>query len=163
MVMIAFEQIVAELEPAIARIVASYERNPATRQDLAQEVLFAIFKSLPALRDPAKLRPFIFRIAHNRCLDHVIRHSNRPKLDPLVDDLPGTDASPEQRFLSRERSLTLIEAVRALEIPYRQVITLLLEDLSYTEIAETLGITISNVGVRVNRAKTQLKELLNES
>lgn len=161
--MIDFDQIVGELGPAIARIVASYERNPATREDLAQEILVAIFKSLPALRDPAKLRPFIFRIAHNRCLDHVIRHSNKPRMDTLIDDLPAIDDSPEQRLLARERSSSLLEAVRGLEIPYRQVMTLLLEDLSYAEIAETLGISISNVGVRVNRAKIQLKGLLNQS
>jgi RNA polymerase sigma-70 factor (ECF subfamily) len=160
MIMTAFEQIVTELGPGIARVVASYERNPVARQDLAQEVLIAIYKSLPALRDQTKLRPFVFRIAHNRCLDHVIRHSKKPKMDELPHDLCGSDDSPEQHMVARERSRSVIDAVRALEIPYRQVMTLLLEDMSYAEIAETLGITISNVGVRVNRAKNQLKTLL---
>jgi DNA-directed RNA polymerase specialized sigma24 family protein len=45
-----------------------------------------------------------------------------------------------------------VQAVRQLELPYRQVMPLLLEDLSYIEIGETLGISVANVGVRVNRA-----------
>ena len=54
----------------------------------------------------------------------------------------------------------LLEAVRRLSLPYRQVMTLILEDMTYEEIAETLGITVTNVGVRVNRAKQQLKVML---
>jgi RNA polymerase sigma-70 factor (ECF subfamily) len=160
--MVEFEEIAAEFGPAIARIAASYERNPATQQDLAQEVLVAIFKSLPALRDPARLRPFVFRIVHNRCLSHVIKYANKPKMESLNDDLPGGEDNPQRHLLAGERSRCLLDAVRTLEIPYRQVVTLLLEDMSYAEIAEALGMTISNVGVRVNRAKSQLRALLNE-
>jgi RNA polymerase sigma-70 factor (ECF subfamily) len=160
--MVEFEEIAAEFGPAIARIAASYERNPATQQDLAQEVLVAIFKSLPALRDPARLRPFVFRIVHNRCLSHVIKHANKPKMESLNDELPGGEDNPQRQLLAGERSQRLLNAVRTLEIPYRQVVTLLLEDMSYAEIAEALGMSISNVGVRVNRAKSQLRALLNE-
>jgi RNA polymerase sigma factor (sigma-70 family) len=157
-----FEEVAAEFGSAIGRIVASYERNSATQQDLAQEVLVAIFKSLPSLRDPGRLRPFILRIIHNRCLVHVIKHANRPKMESLDDELPGHEENPQRHLLASERSHRLLDAVRSLKIPYRQVVTLLLEDMSYAEIAEALGLSISNVGVRVNRAKIQLKELLNE-
>jgi len=159
--MVRFEDVAAEFGPAIARIVATYECNAATRQDLTQDILVAIFKSLHALRDPTRLRPFVFRIVHNRCLDHVIRHASKPRMDALTAELPDSDEDPRQRFLSRENSGRLLEAIRSLEVPYRQVVTLLLEDMSYAEIADALGITISNVGVRVNRAKTQLRQLLN--
>ena len=64
--------------------------------------------------------------------------------------------------MESERSRRLVEAVRALSLPYRQVITLLLEDLSYEEIAEALGLTVNNVGVRINRAKAQLKAMLSD-
>jgi RNA polymerase sigma factor (sigma-70 family) len=84
-------------------------------------------------------------------------------MDELPEVLRGSEESPEESLLVQERSRGLLDAVRSLEIPYRQVMTLLLEDMSYAEIAETLGITISNVGVRVNRAKSQLKILLERS
>ena len=51
-------------------------------------------------------------------------------------------------------------AIRRLPIGHRQVVSLLLEDMSYKDIADVLEINISNVGARVNRAKTRLKEIL---
>jgi RNA polymerase sigma factor (sigma-70 family) len=154
------EQVIAELGPGLARIASSYERNPALREDLVQEILFAVSRALPRLEDSGKLKPFVFRIAHNRCVDHVVKHAAQPGTKELSPDLPDSDATPEAQLLARETSRRLVEAVRALDLPYRQVMTLLLEDLSYGEIAEALAITPTNVGVRVNRAKAQLKALL---
>ena len=57
----------------------------------------------------------------------------------------------------------LLRAVRGLPMIYREVIVLLLEGLEYREIAEVVGITESNVGVRLNRARKQLKTLLEET
>ena len=52
-------------------------------------------------------------------------------------------------MIATERSHALLDAVRRLTLPYRQVITLVLEDLTYAEIADVLGISVVNVGVRV--------------
>ena len=52
------------------------------------------------------------------------------------------------------------ESIRRLPIPFRQVITLTLEGMSYAEIAEVLGINESNVGVRLNRARQMLRRLM---
>jgi RNA polymerase sigma-70 factor (ECF subfamily) len=155
-----FDRIVAELGPALMRVASSYERNPALREELVQDMLLAIAQSLPRLRDKARIKPFVFRIAHNKGVDHVARHVADPATEEVPTQLPSRDCSPEQELMARQRSERLAGAVRRLELPYRQVITLLLEDLSYGEIAEALGISLSNVGVRVNRAKAQLRILL---
>ena len=152
--------VVTHFTPALARVVASYERDRALQDELLQEVLMAILSSLPRLTHEDKLKPFVFRIAHNRCLSHVAKRMRERAHEGTLDD-PAADASShEQVLIERERSERLLEAVRQLTLPYRQVMTLILEDMSYEEIAETLGITIANVGIRVNRAKQQLKELL---
>jgi len=156
----SFEQVIAEFGPGLARIAASYERNRALQQDLLQEIQVALFRSLSQLKDAAKMRAFIFRIAHNCCVDHVVRHAGEPATTEVSTELPSDTHTPEQDVMARDRTRRLVEAVRRLELPYRQVITLLLEDMSYLEIADALGITVANVGVRVNRAKSQLKELL---
>lgn len=154
-----FEQVIDDLGPALGRVAASYERNTALREELLQEIWLAVFRSLPQLKDAAKLRSFVFRIAHNCCVDHVVKHAGAPATTAdIPPDLQSHESTPEQHLLGRERSRRLVEAVRRLELPYRQVITLLLEDMSYSEIAEALGISVANVGVRVNRAKVQLKE-----
>jgi RNA polymerase sigma factor (sigma-70 family) len=152
---------VTRFAPALARIVSSYERDTALRDELLQEVLIAVVTSLPRLMEVGKLKPFLFRIAHNRCLTHVAQRMRERGNEEYIDEVAADVASQEQVQIARERSERLIEAVRRLGLPYRQVITLVLEDLNYEEIAETLGISVTNVGVRVNRAKQQLKAMLN--
>jgi RNA polymerase sigma-70 factor (ECF subfamily) len=154
------DQVIAELGPAIVRVAAAYERDRALREELVQEILFAVARALPRLSDPGKLKPFVFRIAHNRAVSHVARRVREPGVGEGLEQIASEAPSQEQALIAGERSAALLEAVRALKLPYRQVITLVLEGLSYEEIAETLGLSLSNVGVRVNRAKRQLKEML---
>lgn len=156
----SFEHIIDDLGPALARIAAAYERNGLLRQELLQEIRLVLFQSLPQLKDAAKLRPFVFRIAHNCCVDHVVRYARQPPMTGVSEELPSEAPTPDEELMAQERTRRLVEAVRRLELPYRQVITLLLEDMSYQEIADTLGLTLSNVGVRVSRAKARLQELL---
>lgn len=154
------EQVIARFAPALARVAASYERNRALREELLQEICLAIVSALPRLRDEAKLKSFVFRVAHNRAVSHVARRVREPSAGADVDALASDEPSQEQALIAAERSAVLLEAVRRLKLPYRQVITLVLEELTYEEIAEALGLSVSNVGVRVTRAKQQLKELL---
>jgi RNA polymerase sigma factor (sigma-70 family) len=155
-----FQIVIEDLGPALARIAASYERNAALREELLQEIRMAVFSALPRLRDAAKRKTFVLRIAHNCCVDHVVKHAAIPITEDIPEDFRSDDSTPEDQLLEQENSHLLVEAVRRLELPYRQVMTLLLEDLSYVEIADTLGISLVNVGVRVNRAKAQLKEFM---
>lgn len=153
-------QVVTQFGPALARVVATYERDRALRDELLQDVLMAIITSLPRLTHPEKLKPFVFRIAHNRSLSHITRRIRERSYQESVDDLDVPIASQEQVLIQAERGERLLAAIRRLALPYRQVMTLLLEDLSYEDIAEALSISVVNVGVRVNRAKKQLRELL---
>lgn len=161
--MASVEQVIADYGPALARIAGAYERDRALRDDLVQDIAVAVWRALPSLKDEAKLKPFVFRIAHNRAVSHVARQAARPRQDELSDALRDGAPDPEQSLHETERSRRLVEAVRGLSLPYRQVITLLLEDLSYEEIAEALGLTVNNVGVRINRAKAQLKAVLSDA
>ena len=158
--MAKLEGIITAYGPALARVAASYEADPALREDLLQEIMLAVYKALPSLKDQKRLAPFVFRIAHNRSVTHVIQQSSRRKL--IIPAENDEAATPEDSLLLSERSRRLASAVRRLPLPYRQVVTLVLEDLSYAEIAEALGLTPSNVGVRVNRAKAQLRALLDD-
>jgi RNA polymerase sigma factor (sigma-70 family) len=157
--MVELEQIIAAYGSGLSRVAGSYEADPALQEDLLQDILIAIHGALPSLQNDESLAPFVYRIAHNRCVSHVVRQSSRRKRDisPVEHEVPVT---PEQLLLIDERSRMVAHAVRRLPLPYRQVMTLVLEELTYAEIAEALDLTVTNVGVRVNRAKAQLKELL---
>ena len=154
------EDIIAAYGSALARVAASYEANPALQEDLLQEILLAVHRALPSLKHEERLAPFIFRIAHNRSVTHVIRQSAQRTRE--LPQLAEETETPEQLLLADERSRRVAAAVRRLPLPYRQVTMLLLEELSYAEIAEALGISLSNVGVRVNRAKALLKAMLDD-
>jgi RNA polymerase sigma-70 factor (ECF subfamily) len=156
------DKVVAEFGPALARVAAAYERDRALREELVQDMLLAVVTALPRLKDPTRLRPFVFRIAHNRAVSHVAKRVREPKAEEADEQLASDAMGQERALIARQQSAALVEAVRALPLPYREVITLLLEDLSYEEIAETLGLSLSNVGVRINRAKQKLKERLGD-
>ena len=159
---IGIDEVIRQYGPALARLVASYEHDRALREELLQEIFMALVSALPRLRDAAKLKTFVFRVAHNRAVRHI-QVRVREKTSALEsDDIAAEAPSHEQAMIASERSARLLEAIRDLTLPYRQVITLLLEDFTYPEIAEALGISEANVGIRINRAKQQLKEVLRE-
>lgn len=162
--MIEIARIIADYGPGLGRVAASYEADPALQEDLLQEILIAIHRALPSLENPASLAPFVFRIAHNRSVTHVVKRAGERRRAAQDAAEPELDsATPEQLLIADERARRLAAAVRRLPLRYRQVITLLLEDLSYAEIAEALEISLSNVGVRVNRAKAQLRTMLDDA
>lgn len=160
--MTLFDTVLKAHAPGLARVAATYEADRSLREDLVQDILLAVHLSLHSLEHPDRLRAFVYRIAHNHGVNHVIRRTSLKRREPMIEPQEDTLATPEDEVLSTERARRLTSAVRRLPLPYRQVISLLLEDLSYAEISDALGLTHSNVGVRINRAKTMLRELLDE-
>jgi RNA polymerase sigma factor (sigma-70 family) len=102
----------------------------------------------------------VFRIAHNRGMSHLARH--RLPMADLDEDVepPDVRPNPEQALSSEQQGRRLFEAVERLSLGYRQVVTLALEGMTYSEIAEVLGITESNVGARFTRAREMLRRLV---
>ncbi len=156
--MMRLQEIIDVYGRSLARVASAYEADASLQEDLLQDILLSIHRALPALKDLGRIAPYIFRIAHNRGVNHVVRRVADKKA-PAGDE-EAVVPTPEQTLLASERSAQLIAAIRLLPLPYRQVMMLFLEELSYPEIAQALGITTSNVGVRLNRAKAQLKATL---
>ncbi len=145
----------------IARIASSYEARPELAEELVQDALLAIWRALPKYRGEANPKTYAARIAHNICISHVRKASKR-KTEALDERLPDATPGPEaiaDQSLQREK---LLDAVRQLNLANRQIVTLHLEGFSNVEIAETLGLTANNVGVRLARARTELKTLLGD-
>lgn len=153
------QAVLKEFGAGLARVAASYERNAALREELVQEISLAVVTALPSLRDRALLRAFVFRIAHNCAVRHAVRNMRLRRIEGEYAAGAENSVLPAATD-SDDRQERLMEAVRSLKLPYRQVITLLLEGLSYEEIARAAGISVNNVGVRINRAKAELKAML---
>jgi len=158
-----FNRILREYGPALSRLAFGYERVPSLREELMQEIALAIWQALPHFRGECSERTFVYRIGHNRGLTHAVRR--RPEHEPL-DELPqrlepvDRKPHPEDAIAKTQERNRLRSAIQGLPLPYRQVVMLMLEELSHAEIAEVLGISESNVAVRMNRARKALKEAL---
>jgi RNA polymerase sigma-70 factor (ECF subfamily) len=158
-----FDRILREHGPAISRLASSYEAIASTREELIQDIALAIWQALPHFRGECSERTFVFRIAHNRGLSHAWkRRSIHQPLDDLEEAGQPIDPRPlpEEHAAQTRQRAQLMHAIQSLPMPHRQVLVLLLEGLSYAEMAEVLGITENNVGVRLSRARTALKEVL---
>ena len=156
-----FNRIISEFGPALSRLAYGYEKVASVREELTQEIALAIWQALPYFRGACSERTFVYRIAHNRGLTHAYRR--RPEHDPLDELLlePVDPAQrPEERVAVADQHHRLRDAIQQLPLAYRQVVMLMLEDLSHKEIGEVLGISESNVAVRMNRARKALKEAM---
>jgi RNA polymerase sigma factor (sigma-70 family) len=154
-----YDRLWAEFGASIGRLTSSYESRAHAREDLLQDIRLAIWTALPRFRGDASLRTFVFRIAHNRALTHVWKRKKAGKPEE-PEDVVDARENPEASAIHDANRARLLEAVRGLPIPFRQVITLALEDLPHSEIAEVLGISENNVAVRMNRARNLLREIL---
>lgn len=155
-----FNALLAQHGSSLARLAGSYSRHPAEREDLLQEIAIAVWRALPGFRGECSERTFVYRIAHNRGMSHLARR--RVPTTGLEDEAEPRAATPnpEQVLSSEQQGRRLAEAVQRLPVGHRQVVTLALEGLSYGEIADVLGISESNVGARLTRARDLLRKQL---
>ena len=145
---------------SLSRLAGSYTRDPGDRDDLLQEILVAIWRALPGFRGECSERTFIFRIAHNRAIAHITRQ-RLPRADEDQDlEIEDARPNPEEALSTEQQGRRLIDAVQSLPVNQRQVVTLMLEGFSYAEIADVLGITETNVGARLTRARQMLRQRL---
>jgi RNA polymerase sigma-70 factor (ECF subfamily) len=138
-------------------------RDEWASDDLTQETFIRVQKNLHTLKDSCKLASWIFRIAHNLCLDHFrnLRRtlSNECGLNEAKDAFK--EAMVQKRLEQREMSSCVQNLVSLLPESFRTVIILFdMAELSHREIAEILGTTVENVKVRLHRARKELRALL---
>ena len=145
------------------RVIASYAPAGAERDDLAQEVMLAVWRALPRFRGESSPRTFLLRIAHNRCLSHAWQRARRPSgSDSELPHLPDPRPALDEQLERQQRAERFLGHVRMLPLGQRQVLTLALEGLSHAEIAEVVGITPQNVAVRLGRAREALRRSMEQ-
>lgn len=154
-----FDRLLNAHGAALGRLAASYTHTSSDRDDLLQEVAIAIWQALPGFRGECSERTFLFRIAHNRAIAHLVKRRSQPATG---EELDARDPTPDpETGLAREQQVEgLRRAIPQLPLVYRQPIMLALEGLGYGEIGEVLGISEGNVGARLTRARQMLRSLL---
>jgi RNA polymerase sigma-70 factor (ECF subfamily) len=130
------------------------------RNDLLQEILLAVWKSIPAFRGEAKPTTYLYRVSHNAALLWIRSEKNyRRRVERFEATIPQ-DFAPETDSLADERLAKLYSAIHLLKPVDRSLILMSFDELSYREMADVLGLSESNVGVKINRIKTQLTQTL---
>lgn len=148
---------------AILHHVANGFAEGADRQDLLQELLLALWQSVPAFRGGSQPATFIYRVAHNAALTWRRTERNyRQRVDrfealetPLAGQLAG-------ELRDREALTHVYAAIRRLPPLDRSLVLLHLDGVSYAEIAALHGLTETNVGARLTRLKQKLTTTLEE-
>lgn len=154
----------AEYGPLLSRVASSYEANDALRQELLQEIALAVWQGLKRFGERSSLKTYVLKIAHNRAVTHVASQVREPashlfdEEHVLVDSAITTN--PESAYAQQTQLQQMLNAVRALPLPARQVLTLSLEGLSYDEISDVCGLTRNHVGVLLKRAKDSVSRSL---
>jgi RNA polymerase sigma-70 factor (ECF subfamily) len=137
-------------------------------EEVAQDTLLKVFESFDQLRDPEKVRSWVFRIAKNYCLMKRRKSMFAPEAEVSLDEerevpiqVPDSSDLPEDHVLRREMSDQLVQALRALPDGYRSVVLLReMEGLSTAETAELLDLSEDAVKQRLHRARAMLRQSL---
>jgi RNA polymerase sigma-70 factor (ECF subfamily) len=158
-----FWQIYDEYYQPVRAFLAAMLRDPWTADDLVQDTFLKVKKNLSTLKDPDKIKPWIFRIARNLCLDHLRQKTAQP-----LGSEPGPEAGCQpqpppilQRLEQEEMSRCVQEKMQLLPETQRSMLILFdLMELTHQEIADVLGIEVNAAKVRLHRARKALKEIL---
>jgi RNA polymerase sigma-70 factor (ECF subfamily) len=152
-----FDLVVARHTGLISRIALGYEADPALRRELVQDIMLAIWSGLPRFRHESSLKTFVAGIAYKRSISHVARAVRGPKSAPLSDDLVSPDPQPDEIASRNQLKARMLEVVQTLPLAQKQAIILCLEEFSFKEIGETMGISTHAAQMRCQRAKAALK------
>lgn len=147
----------------ISRIALAHEADPAVRRELVQDIMVAIWGSLPRFRHEASLKTFVASIAYKKSISHVARAVRRPKTSELSEALPSELPLPDELADRNRRKQLMLDAIQTLPLAQRQAIILCLEDFTFKEIGEALGISARAAAMRCNRARTALKAAMEEA
>ena len=160
-----FLRLIEENQGKILKICRVYAWNPSDRDDLFQEILFQIWRALPGLKENVYARTWLYRVALNTSISFIRKHAGRNSRATSCgpDDLTRHIESAQEPEESDDGRLArLYEAIALLNETEKALVVLFLEDLSYEEIAEALGLSANHVGVVLHRAKKKLAVLMKE-
>lgn len=142
------------------RIVSAYAFTPSDRDDLFQEIAAQIWRSIASFRGECAVKTWVYRVAVNSAIAWTKREAkHRRGKQPLEDDL---SVLSEVETRTDSRLEWLYGRIAELDEIDRSLTLMFLEGFSYGEIAEALGISETNVGVKIHRLKSRLARLLEQ-
>ena len=146
-----FLEILSKYQGILHKVNLIYFRNVSDREDNFQEIIYQLWKSYPDLRNKDSIGSWIYAVSINTSISRLKKKTRIEYRDEVPESMDTYDIEEET---SRDSDFRLLlQAISNLNEIDKSIMLLYLEEKSYDEIAEILGISKSNVGVRINRAK----------
>ena len=162
----AFDCLVREYMNTVLGLAYNYVRNFHTAEDLAQETFVQAYQSIGTLRDGARFKVWLLRIVRNKCIDHMRRNPRLLSMDADEElqkevarkaTVPSPQVDPPT-VVSEEDLFAVLDTLRS---DYREIFVMKhVDNLSYKEISELLGMTVSAVGEKLYRVRSMIRERL---
>lgn len=153
-----FEIIYKEYAPTIRKLCLSYTGNKDNAEDLIQETFIAVWKKIDSFRNDAKLSTWIYRIAINNCLMSIRKQQYLEKIaNKTFIDIPDETSDEKAQQID-----LLYKCISKLKEADRILITFVLDEKPYEEIAEITGITENNLRVKIHRIKKELTQIFHK-
>ena len=158
----AFEKLIFGNQHLIHKICSIYGKSIADREDLFQEITVQLWKSFSSFEQKSKFSTWLYRVALNTAITQKRKEKRYPVSTSLSENemcIPdANDTDTDEEYLKNLRF-----AIHQLKAVDMAIIFLYLEEKSYKEIAEVIGITPKNVGVKIVRIKAKLLTILKSS
>ncbi|WP_205748081.1 RNA polymerase sigma factor [Dyadobacter luticola] len=154
-----FVAVLNQNRAALFKICKIYCADPEDRRDLFQEIVIQLWQAFPTFRGESGASTWVYRIGMNTAISNFRKTTNRRSTSPFssfdmeIPELQDTAENPIDTG-------PLYQAIDQLNVIEKALVLLYLEDKSYDEMSAILGISKSNVGVKLNRVKTKLEKLI---
>ncbi|MCQ4726786.1 sigma-70 family RNA polymerase sigma factor [Anaerotignum faecicola] len=157
----AFEELLGRYKNLVYSVVLRMVNDSEDANDIAQEVFIKVYKNISKYSPEFKFSTWIIKIATNSVID--FRRKKKPEcidIDDMVFE-PSGNETPETSYIEGEGKRELSSAIEKLPDMYKVPIVLYhIEDMSYQEISEAVGISLSKVKNRIFRGRKILKDII---
>lgn len=153
-----FEDIVRDYYQPLYRFGYSLAKTEHEAKDLVQQTFCTYAEKGDSLRDPSKIKPWLFTTLYRDFIDRIRKNKRVDHYEPEV--LEATAGSTESQARRAADGSRILESLEKVDTNYRQPLTLFyIQDMSYKEIAELLELPIGTVMSRLSRGKAQLRDI----
>lgn len=150
--------LIKENQHIIYKVCYVYASDDYTVEELFQESVINIWKSLSVFRADCKISTWIYRITMNTCISYMRKKSSKPETIPISIQLADTMPEKTENNHYLHEFYQLLNRLGKLE---KALVLLYLEGKKHQEISEILGISANNVAVKFSRIKNKLKRMSN--
>jgi len=147
-----FTELLYQNQGIVHKICSLYFYNRDEKEDYKQELIIQLWKAFPSFNNKSKFSTWMYRVCLNAAIDIVRKEKIQPKF--VKYDHHDITMPHDSKSELNDNQEKLYQAINKLSDIDKAIITLYLEEFSYKEIAEIIGISESNTGVKINRIKS---------